>query len=414
MPESALHAAWRRADGSRASLTTADGRCYRVLYSGMPGGSIGPDFRDAVFESEDGSELHGDVEIHRDAADWYAHGHHTDDRYGRVIFHAVCALSRDHRRTVNSLGMNVAEIGIAPLIDGDDAARLVTQNHEGGDTESDNAADGWLDEAGDEWFAQRMASRRLDIERFGPDLALQMSIFEALGYPRNREQFRLLAQRLPWAFLARFSHRNDLGEALESAPDSDVRRANAVLRWAAGFDARPEWCPVPRLFGETPQWQRAGTRPSNRPEARVSAAAHLVARWWRDGGPLRSTVDMVTASIRASDLRAAYQIGDGVLGRGRAGEIVVNAVLPTVAAWAQIGGDGVLYRKTMHLYRQHPSLSTNSILREATRVMFKRRAPIEELTGARRQLGAMHIYRTMLLRPRSASQINLGRRVLSS
>ena len=67
VPEKTLHEAWRRADMKRSAFGTADGEQYRVLYSGMPGGSFGPDFRDAVLEAGDGSELQGDVEIHREA-----------------------------------------------------------------------------------------------------------------------------------------------------------------------------------------------------------------------------------------------------------------------------------------------------------------------------------------------------------
>ena len=75
VPETMLHEAWRRADGSRTQVSTKGGENYRVLYSGIPSGSYGPDFRDAVLERGDGSEVVGDVEIHRDLSDWYAHGH---------------------------------------------------------------------------------------------------------------------------------------------------------------------------------------------------------------------------------------------------------------------------------------------------------------------------------------------------
>ena len=89
VPETVLHEAWRRADRRRAPVSTVDGKRYRVLYSGMPGGSYGPDFRDAVLERDDGSEVVGDVEVHREPADWFAHGHDSDPKYGRVLFHAV-------------------------------------------------------------------------------------------------------------------------------------------------------------------------------------------------------------------------------------------------------------------------------------------------------------------------------------
>lgn len=422
--ESVLHEAWQRADGTGRRVATTDGRRFRILYSGMPGGSYGPDFKDAVLEATDGSEVQGDIEIHREVSDWYAHGHDEDERYGRVVFHAVGSSVRcgKRRATLNALGSTVDEIGIEPLMAGSHidagASRTLGERVES----AVETIEQWLDAAGDERFAQLIASRRLDVDRFGPDLAMQLSIFECLGFPRNRGQFRVLAQRLPWPFLVRFAHRTEDSHRAVADGEHDDRRAADLLRWAAGFAPKPEFSPAPVLAGEPPQWNGAASRPANRPERRVESAAHLVEGWWRMGGPLRSALKAIAAAENPSQLRAAYQSIDGI-GAGRAGEIVVNAVLPTVAAWAEIGGDGDLYRAATRLYREHPSLPSNSVLREAERVIRIRGFPIARVTGtsergtsggARRQQGVLHIYKSMLLRPRAASQINLGSRVLSS
>lgn len=417
--ESVLHEAWRRADGSRTRVAATDGRRFRILYSGMPGGSYGPDFKDAVLEATDGSEVQGDIEIHRQVSDWYAHGHDKDERYGRVVFHAVGSPSRcgKRRATLNALGSAVDVIGIGPLMAGAHidagAERTLGERVE----DAVEAIEKWLDAAGDERFAQLIASRRIDVDRFGPDLAMQLSIFECLGFPRNRVQFRVLAQRLPWPFLVRFAHRTDESHRTVEDGERENRRAADLLRWAAGFAPKPGFSPAPVLAGEPPQWSAAASRPANRPEGRVASAAHLVAEWWRMGGPLRSALNTISAAQKPVDLLASYQSINGI-GAGRAGEIVVNAVLPTIAAWAEIGGDGDLYRTATRLYREHPSLPSNSVLREAERVIRLRGFPIERIAGtsggARRQQGVLHIYKSMLLRPRAARQIHLGSRVLSS
>lgn len=412
VPESVLHEAWRRADGSRAKVATADGRSLRILYSGMPGGSFGPDFRDAVLEATDGSEVQGDIEIHREASDWYAHRHDEDDRYGRVIFHAIGLPDRpvrkeDRRVTINALGLVVDEIAMEPLMF--DASGPSGIRRTRGDQDK-RSVEEWLDAAGDERFVQLVAGKRMDVERFGPDLAMQMSIFECLGFPRNRAQFRMLAQRLPWAFLVRFAHRID---DARNGGDGDVRRADELLRWAAGFDPKPAWSPVPRLMGEPPEWCNAASRPANRPQVRIRNAANLVVEWWRGGGPLRCVWNAMTKAENPAYLRDAVRTAGGI-GVGRAGEIVINAVLPTMAAWAVSGRDGVLYRTAKRLFREYPSLPPNSVLREAEHAMRLRGLPVTRIKGARRQQGAMFIYKTMLLRPRPTSQIHLGRRVMSS
>lgn len=418
--ESVLHEVWRGADGGRSRVDTTDGRSFRILYSGMPGGSYGPDFKDAVLEARDGSEIQGDIEIHRDVADWYGHGHDEDERYGRVVFHAVgsSARGKERRATVNSLGTVVDEIEIGPLLaDSDDSpaasASRSPRTHIDEEGDAVEWGEEWLDVAGDERFAQMIASRRLDVDRFGPDLAMQMSIFECLGFPRNRIQFRTLAQRMPWPFLVRFAHRSHDAEQVVKDREEDVSRATDLLSWAGGFAPRPGFSPVPGLAGDPPEWCNAASRPANRPRARIISAAHLVAEWWCSGGPLRWGLDAIVAAENSAQLRDAFVSIDGI-GAGRSGEIVVNAVLPTIAAWAEIGGDSALYRAATRRYREYPSLPPNSVLREAERAIRLRGCPIRRIRGARRQQGAMHVYKSMLLRPRVAGQIRLGRRVLSS
>ena len=418
VPEKALHEAWHCADGSRARLSTADGRQYRVLYSGMPGGSYGPDFRDAVLEGDDGSEVVGDVEVHRDSGDWFVHGHNTDPKYGRVTFHAVGTKPVNDSSTargavVNSLGFEVPELSIGQLID--DHGKLAFKRSSGVSNDNAEASAGdWLDAMGDERFALKISSMRTDVERFGPDLALQMAIFECLGYPRNRGAFRHLAKRLPWAFLVGLVRLNTDVSNDRDGESRLVARAGKLLSWAAGFGERPRWSPVRRLAGDVPSWTGAAGRPSNRPEARLAAAAYLVAAWWLNGGPLRHALNVIGCAERSSNVRGRYCVGDGALGAGRAGEIVVNAVLPVLAAWAEVGRDDALYANALRFYREHPSLPSNSVYEEANRVLTRRGFRAGRLRGARRQQGVMHIYRSMLLRPRVARQLHLGHRALSS
>ena len=415
VPETVLHEAWRRADRSRAPVSTVDGKRYRVLYSGMPGGSYGPDFRDAVLERDDGSEVVGDVEVHREPADWFAHGHDSDPKYGRVLFHAVGPYPTEDRSeaqpaVTNSLGIEVPELGIGRLIDeppfrGADCINVV---------DGSGSADDWLDDMGDERFALKIGSARIDVERFGPDLALQMAIFECLGYPRNRGAFRHLAKRLPWAFLTGLVRLSGDGGDDRDGESRLFIRAVELLRWAAGYGKRPSWSPVRRLIGEVPNWTRAAGRPSNRPEARLDAGAHLVVAWWCNGGPLRHALNAIGDAGRSSYVRRRYCLGGGALGAGRAGEIVVNAVLPVLAAWAEVGRDDALYEKALRVYREHPALPTNSVYEEARYVLARRGIRVGRPRGARRQQGVMHIYRSMLLRPRPARQLHFGHRALSS
>jgi hypothetical protein len=84
------------------NLPLTNGESCQLIYAGRPGGSPGPDIRDAIlsftsYHSGTGhsaahdqvEHITGDVEIHIRTADWFAHQHHTDVRYNNVVLHIV-------------------------------------------------------------------------------------------------------------------------------------------------------------------------------------------------------------------------------------------------------------------------------------------------------------------------------------
>jgi uncharacterized protein DUF2851 len=84
------------------NLPLTNGESYQLIYAGRPGGSTGPDIRDAILSfshahsrsdvtagNNGDQKTTGDVEIHIRATDWFAHQHHTDKRYNNVVLHIV-------------------------------------------------------------------------------------------------------------------------------------------------------------------------------------------------------------------------------------------------------------------------------------------------------------------------------------
>ena len=99
-PERDLHAIWQSSTGwtipiHNGPATASPGQSGSpdtqpitvvVRFPGWASKAPGPDFRDAVLVGPSG-ELRGDVEIHRDARDWYRHGHSANPRYGNAVLH---------------------------------------------------------------------------------------------------------------------------------------------------------------------------------------------------------------------------------------------------------------------------------------------------------------------------------------
>ncbi|MEE8433425.1 MAG: DUF2851 family protein [bacterium] len=86
--ESLLQACWAHQLWRGGTLRTSDGRTLEVIAPGWLNRGAGPDFTEARLLL-DGTEHWGDVEIHVNEREWWAHGHQNDPAYGRVILHVV-------------------------------------------------------------------------------------------------------------------------------------------------------------------------------------------------------------------------------------------------------------------------------------------------------------------------------------
>ncbi|MBX7240511.1 MAG: DUF2851 family protein [Bacteroidia bacterium] len=89
-PEAFLHFVWKILYFDFNHLFTTDGRPVRILKNGVHNLNQGPDFSGAVILIGD-TEWSGNVEIHVNSGEWYAHKHQLDEKYNSVILHVVFA-----------------------------------------------------------------------------------------------------------------------------------------------------------------------------------------------------------------------------------------------------------------------------------------------------------------------------------
>ena len=399
-PEKTLQDAWRRSAARDISLKASDGRWYRVVYAGRRGGSYGPDFVDAVLVRDDGTRVTGDVEIHVRRGGWRAHGHDKDPRYNGVTFHAYLEESGE-TGAVSADNRAVREIRLGPLLGS--RPRLQPRSKRGAAQDIPVAAplplplD--LSTAGEERFAARVSGAELAMRHEGVDQALYAAVMECMGFPRNKRQFRELARRLPWSALVSWSARGD------------VSGIEDLLLWAGGFAAKPPGAGA--LRGKTPAWTRPAGRPDNAPGRRIKGAARLVTRWRDRGGPARAMTEVLLGSQTPREVIRAFEAAGednkrSLIGRGRAAEIVVNAVLPGLCAAARLAGDGKLESTAMDLYRKFPALPENSITREAKLMFAPEPRDRAGAYGAREQQGLIYLYRSLTTSIDMTRQLPLG------
>ncbi|WP_281540834.1 DUF2851 family protein [Maribacter aestuarii] len=88
MREDLLHFIWKYRKFPSLELKTTDGELLSVLSVGTHNMLAGPDFFNAQIKIDD-QLWAGNVEIHVNSSDWYAHKHEDDKNYDNVILHVV-------------------------------------------------------------------------------------------------------------------------------------------------------------------------------------------------------------------------------------------------------------------------------------------------------------------------------------
>ena len=395
--ERALAALWRNAHSLSEGLVTRDGRRWQVLYPGRPGGSSGPDFRDAVLYDEEGRLVFGDVELHLGAEDWRRHGHHADPAYNGVVMHVVLKAGRD----VATVLQSGAATPVVELEDALDALNAGRPGHDGLDAIDRLGArdlEDLLDAAGDLRFQGKSRGFALELESSEPDQVIYAALMESWGFSANRRPFRELAGAVPYSTLRR----------LRGEPSSTRLAAiRALLVHGSGLAGLGEDAKLPEraLVGlrtasrrlAPGAWRTAGVRPANQPARRLEGAAAVLDRLLSRGLAVGLAQDLRESGARGLTKTLVVEQSIGI---GRARDSVVNAVLPCLHALGAVRRDGNLAWLCLDEYRHYPKLSENGLTREMTRLLHTEEKGIQ-IAGARRQQGLIHLYKTSVARARA-------------
>jgi len=404
-----MHASWVASTG--CCLTTRDGEVVRVLYPGIPAGNFGPDYRDAVVAFSDRSRVLGDVELHLCGDDWRRHGHDTDKAYDHVILHVV-ASGRPASARCLAGGRDVPEV-VLEWAEGANAVSLLPCR-----------AMSELDEMNVRRHLVRSGIARMlsRAARIAGESAGQASwellahgVARALGYAANADASMELGRRLTGC------------RALCSLSAGDDAYREALAMGVAGL------LPSQRLSGDMPaagdavqsetwwraleprvpsmdacRWRMNGLYPNNSPVRRVVALAGLwpfIPQAAADApGMILNAGERPQLSVPALERlfrlpgdaywRKHYDFGlptreSDLVGGSKAREIVVNALLPWVAAGALTTGDWLLLSAVCRLLSAYPPASPHAV----TRHMARQLNFIHGGASAAEQQGMLHLFR---------------------
>lgn len=413
--EKPLMLMWQRLVGKE--LTTEGGEPVKVIYPGRINGDSGPDFRDAIIIMNGSNLVKGDVEIHVKPGDWYSHGHDHDPEYNGVILHVV-AQHDSSSATLMQNGESIPVLCLSHNFPSRAYHRLPCfQIRERRDKQTLREL---LDIAGEERFRQKAKFFQVELPQGKTKQLLWKGMMRALGYSKNMKPFEELARRVPLSFLEVESKESLL---LKQAWLLGIAGLLPSQRTKGEFSREKEARELEQIWqavGEGVKtmsendWHFSHVYPNNSPVRRIIAQSYLLQRYYKDG-LLQGMLQLVKETPLISGHRwledGLIVFGDGywqdhhdfglktgksaLLGRSKAGEIVINVILPFAFAWGEVANEPGLKERAINFYTCYPKLAENEITRHMARQLCLEIADRCQLIAlsACHQQGLIHIFR---------------------
>ena len=416
------------------NMKAIDRRAIRVIKPGILNHNEGPDFMHAEIEID--GKLHiGDVEIHVRSSEWYAHKHHLNSRYNRVIVHAVLFNDDFNLRTRLQNGKRVPTLELLKWVAVDTGDLYDDTN----DTTTDGLCRvtgqqlnievlrGVFESLGRERFLEKTESMRLLRTRLDFEQLLYEGIMEALGYERNSKALRELAQHVPFA---------DLDQKSELAIQATLFGVAGLLPSQREKPLPPEVTDDPSIvaleklwrasaYAELPpcmtaaRWRFTG-RPLNYPTRRIAAMSQLIHRC--QGSLMMYFLPICEKAVTADtpktlrtiekELRTLLMLEPtgywethsnfgtggtqkaGLIGNTRAVDIIINKILPIAYIWAVEAESQKLQEAILRLYNTGSKSTGNKIIRTVDEQIFNETQQMRHLKPtAKIEQGVIRLYK---------------------
>lgn len=420
-----------------ANLISIDGKVIRVLKQGVWNKEDGPDFLHAEIEIN-GKLLVGDIEIHVKSSEWYAHKHHLNSRYNRVVLHVVLYGDDFNLRTRLQNGKRISTLELLKWIDApigdlyDETAQAEKDANEfcrvsGNRLNIDNLKT-VFDSLGTERFMEKADAVRVLRTRLNFEQILYEGIMEALGYSQNSKPLRELAQRVPFF---EFDYKSEseiqailfgvaglLPSQLEKPLAASETENAYIVALEKLWEVSEHVERTERMVAS--KWQFGRIRPNNHPVRRIVAMSQLI---FECKGSLMMyflpTCELVGSKDSPLGLRDIRRqllnllilepigywethsnFGKGgtknakLIGSGRALDILVNKILPVAYIWAVESESKKLQDAILMLYSDLTKMQDNSIIRKVSKQVFNEAQPMRMIKPtAKIQQGIIRLYK---------------------
>ncbi len=424
-------------------LVTKEDIPIEIIDSGIANKDLsGPDFKNAKIKIGN-ITYSGDVEIDNDFSDWKAHGHNYNKRYSSVILHAALNNEENEPFVFTAEGRKIPSISLADFLEED----LVKSVHsailserkkgsyslpciENNDEIKDIDKLNFVYDLGKKRFNKKKEAfffrlkelvyfQELNIkepvinydfdENFysrtffqkdfsNKNLWIQLiyeSIFEALGYSKNKDMMRALAKSADVNFFNKIDCEkyvltieaalfkiSGLIPDVQNLPDEETSSYTKEL-----FEM---WNKIKPLYDNRTfhpaQWHFFRLRPRNFPTIRIAGGARLIYKLLK-----KNLIGQILDAVKKSSnqkqltryLRSMFTIKaegfwtrhyvfdqpaqstiDYLIGESRADEIIINTILPIISLYFEIFKQRELSVKVIKLYLNYYQRNENNLVSE--------------------------------------------------
>ncbi len=354
MKEEFLHFIWKHQLFSHKELTTTAGNELAIHKAGIHNEQDGgPDFLQGRIKI-DNTIWAGNIEIHINASDWFAHNHHKDQSFDNVILHVVY---NDDKEVHRANGESIPTLSLADKID----SRVYNQY------EGLRQSLQWIPCAKQvpnvDSFIKTQCLERVLIERLATksnfvlehlsstgndwEAAFFRILARTIGQKVNAEPFLQLAKSISWKILKK--HRHDpfqleallFGQAGMLAKSFEEEYPQSLKREYEFLSNKYSLQPMaPHL------WQFLRLRPQGFPTIRMAQLAKLILNshnlftCLRDGGDMRQFDELLNVTA-SSYWDTHYNFDQPTktkkkrLGKNMRQLILINAIVPTIFAYGR-------------------------------------------------------------------------------
>ncbi len=409
--EDRIQSAWNNINAGY-HFTSIKGDNILVYSPGTWNTEAGPDFLNAKI-AVNGKIIVGDIEIHYQTSDWKHHKHSEDIGYKNVILHVVSKhnsfegapkiptiIIQPDKKNINCDLINKIKNGQCA----EDFTKM-----------NDSDIKTFFFSAGLERFLLKSDIIIKDILSKGADVTLLELIFDTMGYKKNRENFNLLFKRYmsydenDRIKLGKYILWGESGLMPDPTQTKLSNEVNSFLRniWTKWWEILPEsHSPI--------TWKNSGGRPVNSPARRVAALILLLEIIGNN--PIDYFIKLIQTIPPENlwkELFNKFIIQDEfwdnhinfltkrkspatILGKMRLLDMTINAILPSLYAYAKVSRNQKLANYAKEAWLTLPASQSNKIIQNATHRWFENPKDANKMIKtATVQQGIIHLYKNL-------------------